>query len=87
MADHPAIHLLIAGETLTGGGRDSEDLINPATGETIGSVPHATAADLDRALGATQRGFGTWRNTSADQRTAVLLKAASLIRERAPAIG
>ena len=87
MAEHPACTLLIAGEALSGGGRDSEDLIDPATGETIGSVPHATAADLDRALEAAERGFKTWRETSADQRTAILLKAAALIRERAPVIG
>jgi succinate-semialdehyde dehydrogenase/glutarate-semialdehyde dehydrogenase len=87
MADHPACTLLIAGEALTGGGRDHADILDPATGETIGSVPHATADDLDRALEAAQRGFKTWRSTSADQRTAILLKAAALIRERAPAIG
>ena len=87
MADHPACTLLIAGEALTGGGRDHADILDPATGETIGSVPHATTDDLDRALEAAKRGFKTWRNTSADQRTAILLKAAALIRERAPAIG
>ncbi len=87
MADHPACTLLIAGEALTGDGRESHDIIDPATGWAIGSVPHATAADLDRALEAAQRGFKTWRNTSADQRTAILLKAAALMRERASAIG
>jgi succinate-semialdehyde dehydrogenase/glutarate-semialdehyde dehydrogenase len=87
MADHPALNLLIAGEALAGDGREAQDVIDPATGETIGRVPHATAADLDRALEAAERGFKTWRNTSADQRTAILLKAAALIRERAPAIG
>ncbi len=87
MADHPACHLLIAGEALSGEGRDTQDIVDPATGEMIGSVPHATAADLDRALEAAQRGFRTWRDTSADQRTAILLKAAALIRERAAAIG
>ncbi|RQW39374.1 NAD-dependent succinate-semialdehyde dehydrogenase [Novosphingobium sp. LASN5T] len=87
MADHPAFTLLIAGETLTGKGRECQDVIDPATGETIGSVPHATAADLDRALEAAERGFRTWRSTSADQRTAILLKAAGLIRERAAQIG
>lgn len=87
MADHPACTLLIAGEALSAGGRNSQDIVDPATGDVIGSVPHATQADLDRALEAAQRGFKTWRNTSADQRTAVLLKAAALIRERAAAIG
>ncbi|MGX7951516.1 NAD-dependent succinate-semialdehyde dehydrogenase [Tsuneonella sp. HG249] len=80
-------HLLIAGEKLGGAGRNSQDLLDPATGETIGKVAHATTEDLDHALDAAQRGFKTWRETSADQRTAVLLKAAALIRERAKDIG
>lgn len=80
-------HLLIAGEALTGDGREDAAVLDPATGETMGRVTHATAADLDRALDAAERGFKTWRNTSADQRTAILLKAAGLIRERAKDIG
>ncbi|MGH3710116.1 MAG: aldehyde dehydrogenase family protein, partial [Pseudonocardiaceae bacterium] len=87
MAEHPELNLLIAGEALSGEGRHSHEVIDPATGETIGSIPHATAADLDRALESAERGFKTWRNTSADQRTAILLKAATLIRERAASIG
>ena len=80
-------HLSIAGETLSGGGRDTHPVLNPATGETVGQVTHATTTDLDAALDAAARGFKTWRNTWADQRTAILLKAAGLIRERAADIG
>src|SRR6476646_361808 len=87
MTNQSQVNLSIAGQALSGEGRDSQDLLDPATGQVIGSVPHATAQDLDRALEAASRGFATWRNTSADQRTAVLLKAAALIRERAAAIG
>ena len=87
MADYPALNLLISGEALCGSGRAVSDVVDPATGETIGRVPHATAADLDRALEAAERGFKTWRNTSPDQRTVILVKAAALIRQRAVAIG
>jgi len=87
MADHLASHPLIAGEALTGEGRTVDAVLDPATGEAIGGVTHATAADLDRALEAAARGFTAWRGVSADQRTAVLMKAAALIRERAAAIG
>jgi succinate-semialdehyde dehydrogenase/glutarate-semialdehyde dehydrogenase len=80
-------HLLIAGEALSGNGRDDAAVLDPATGETLGRVTHATAADLDRALDAAARGFKAWRETSADQRTAILTKAAGLIRERAKDIG
>ena len=87
MADHPSLHLLIAGEKVSGGGRDTAEVIDPATGETIGAVPHATPEDLDRALDAAARGFRTWRDTPADKRAAILTKAAGLIRERAGEIG
>ena len=87
MTDYPSLHLLIGGEQVSGGDRDSAEVIDPATGETAGTVPHATAADLDRALDAAQRGFHEWRKTSADKRAAILTKAAGLIRERAGDIG
>ena len=87
MTDYPSLHLLIGGEQVSGGDRDSAEVIDPATGETAGTVPHATAADLDRALDAAQRGFHEWRKTSADKRAAILAKAAGLIRERAGDIG
>ena len=87
MTDYPSLHLLIAGEQISGGGRVTEDVIDPATGEVIGQLPHATAEDLDRALAAAQRGFHAWRKTGADQRAAILLKAAGLIKQRAGEIG
>ena len=87
MTDYPDLHLLIGGEKVSGEGRDTAEVIDPATGEAIGTVPHATADDLDRALDAAQRGFHEWRKTSADKRAAILAKAAGLIRERAGDIG
>lgn len=83
MSDYPKLHLLIDGEQLSGAGRNGENVINPATGETLGSLPHAGTADLDRALDAAQRGFREWRATAADQRAAILTKAATLIKQRA----
>ena len=40
-------------------------VLNPATGEPIGTVAHAEKADLDLALAAAQKGFATWRKVSA----------------------
>ncbi|VVT06155.1 NAD-dependent succinate-semialdehyde dehydrogenase [Erythrobacter sp. EC-HK427] len=87
MTDYPALHLLIDGEQLSGDGRTSEDVINPATEDVLGQLPHATSADLDRALEAAKRGFHSWRKTSADKRASILTKAAALLRERAGALG
>src|SRR5205823_2583677 len=58
----------------------------PATGEQIGTVAHAEAADLDRALEAAEKGFATWRRVSAYDRAKLMRKAANLLRERADSI-
>ena len=56
---------------------------NPATGDEIGTVAHASVRDLDRALDAAQRGFEQWRDQTPAARSAVMRRAAELIRERA----
>ena len=61
-------------------------VVNPATGEVIGTVAHAARADLDRALEAADKGFSAWRKVSAFDRSKVMRKAADLLRERADAI-
>ncbi len=58
------------------------DVINPATEETIDSIPRATAGDLDRALAAADRAWRSWREVDAWSRSAVLRRAAALVRER-----
>jgi succinate-semialdehyde dehydrogenase/glutarate-semialdehyde dehydrogenase len=82
-AQYDKLHLFIDGEWLGAAGRKTGDVINPATGETIGALPHASKADLDRALDAAQRGFLAWRKVSPNERAKVLRKAGELFRERA----
>jgi len=76
------LSLFIGGEWLSAAGRKSSPVINPATEETIGQVPHASKADLDRALAAAQEGFKTWRAIFPDERGRILKRAADLLRER-----
>lgn len=80
---YPELQLFIAGEWISKGERNSEEVINPATGEVLGELPHATKADLDRALAASHEGFKVWRNKLPEQRSAILRKAAELMRARA----
>lgn len=75
--------LYIDGEWLGEEGRERLDVLNPATGAVIGAVPVATAADLDCALAAAQRGFSSWSRTAPEVRAGVLARTAALIRERA----
>ena len=78
--------LYIAGEWRSGGGRDTQAVLDPSSGATHAALPLATAPDLDDALDAADRGFQLWRMTPPEQRAAVLMKAASLLRARAERI-
>jgi succinate-semialdehyde dehydrogenase/glutarate-semialdehyde dehydrogenase len=62
------------------------DVINPATEEVIGKLPHASTADLDAALEAAAAGFAVWRKMSAYDRSKIMRKAGDLVRERAEGI-
>lgn len=79
---YPELKLFIAGRWLGGGGRIVEPVANPATGEVLAELPHATDADLDEALAAAAAGFEIWRRTSPVERGSVLHRAAALMRER-----
>jgi succinate-semialdehyde dehydrogenase / glutarate-semialdehyde dehydrogenase len=62
------------------------EVLNPATGDRIGAVEHATSADLDRALLAADRAFKTWSKVSAFDRYKIMRKSAEILRGRADAI-
>lgn len=80
------VKLYIDGEWREGQDGRQIDVVNPATGEVIGRVAHAATSDLDVALAAAERGFQTWRATSAFERYKIMRKAAELLRERADGI-
>ncbi|HET7548576.1 MAG TPA: NAD-dependent succinate-semialdehyde dehydrogenase [Usitatibacter sp.] len=81
------LSLYIDGEFLKGGGRREQEIRNPATGEVIGKLPHASKEDLDRALAAAQKAFRSWRRSSPVERSRILRKVAELSRARAQEIG
>lgn len=83
---HPDLYLLIDGQKLRGKGRQTRTVVNPATGQVLGEVPLATAADLDLALEAAQRSWPAWRALAPQERGHMLRKASDLLRERADAI-
>jgi succinate-semialdehyde dehydrogenase/glutarate-semialdehyde dehydrogenase len=83
---YPNVQLYIDGKWRAAASGRTIPVINPATEETIGTVPHASKADLDEALAAAEKGFKTWRNISPYERSKVMRKAAELVRERADMI-
>ena len=84
---YPALSLYIDGQFIAADGRREQPVFNPATGEVIGQLPHASPQDLDCALAAAARAFEGWKKSSPMERSKVLRKVAELARERAAEIG
>lgn len=80
MSTYPDLHLFIDGEWR----KTASDLpvLNPATEEEIGRLPHAEKTDLDDALDAADKGFKRWRQVAPVERANVLYRAAALMRDR-----
>jgi succinate-semialdehyde dehydrogenase/glutarate-semialdehyde dehydrogenase len=83
---YPDTRLLIANTWADGASRRTLPVVNPATGDVIGTVAHAERADLNRALEAAAAGFTAWKRVSIYDRSKILRKAAELLRERAGTI-
>jgi succinate-semialdehyde dehydrogenase/glutarate-semialdehyde dehydrogenase len=80
------LSLYIDGQFIGAEGRKTQPVTNPADDSVIGQLPHATTEDLDRALAAAQRAFNDWKRVAPLERSAILRKAAGLLRERADEI-
>ena len=80
MSTYPDLHLYIDGKWR----KTATDLpvLNPATEEEIGRLPHADRHDLDDALEAAAKGYEVWSKTPPVERANVLLRAAALMRDR-----
>jgi succinate-semialdehyde dehydrogenase/glutarate-semialdehyde dehydrogenase len=83
---YPEVSLFIDGAWTPSAAGKTLTVLNPATGDALGTLAHAGIADLDRALAAAEKGFEVWRRTSAYDRSKIMRKAAGLIRERADEI-
>jgi acyl-CoA reductase-like NAD-dependent aldehyde dehydrogenase len=71
--------MLIAGERTEGAAEEGLAVVNPATEETLESVPRGTARDVDAAVNAAHEAFDAWSRTDAEERAALLRKAIALI--------
>jgi succinate-semialdehyde dehydrogenase/glutarate-semialdehyde dehydrogenase len=85
MITYKAPLMFIAGAWTTGSGAPGQ-VINPATEDVLSPLPHATRADLDRALASARKGFEKWRSVSAEARCDIVLKGCRILRERVDAI-
>jgi betaine-aldehyde dehydrogenase len=61
----------------------SIDVECPSTGQSLGQVPDADAADVARVVTSARAGFAAWRDVPAAERARVVRAAAQVIREHA----
>jgi aldehyde dehydrogenase (NAD+) len=73
---------LIGGERVRAADGRTIEVIDPATGEVIGTVPRGGAADVEAAVDAAEAAFPAWRDTSASTRGALIARWAQPVRER-----
>ncbi|MDX6414044.1 MAG: aminobutyraldehyde dehydrogenase, partial [Gaiellaceae bacterium] len=59
------------------------DVVNPATGETIASVPNASADDVDAAVERAKKALPDWLDATPGERAELLLKLADVISDNA----
>jgi succinate-semialdehyde dehydrogenase/glutarate-semialdehyde dehydrogenase len=72
----------LAARAVTAGPRELAPVEMPATGHILGHVPRGTADDVEAAADAARRAQHDWRRLSATQRSAVLLRFATLLLDR-----
>ena len=80
--------LYVGGSWVASSGSARTEVVDPATEEVWGSVPDATAEDVDAAVDAAVRAFrdGPWPRMRPTERAEVLLRVADEIEKRAEAL-
>ncbi|ASD20398.1 gamma-aminobutyraldehyde dehydrogenase [Pseudomonas aeruginosa] len=74
--------LLVNGALVSGRG-ESQQVLNPSTGEVIVEIPEANFNQVDEAVAAADAAFDAWSQQSPKDRSSALLKIADLIDQNA----
>ncbi len=75
--------MLIGGEWRQAAAHEELEVVNPATEETVASVPAGKPEDVELAVETAKRAFTEWSKTDVEKRAAILTKAAELIQANA----
>ncbi len=73
----------IGGEFVDSAEGQTEEIVNPATGEPIAEAPLSTAEDVERAVTVAREAFEGWAATTPGERALMLLKLADAIEDHA----
>ena len=71
----------VNGQWTDSGASDWQDVINPATGEVLASVPLADSNEVARAIEAAAAAYPEWRRTPAEDRIQPLFKLKQLLED------
>jgi betaine-aldehyde dehydrogenase len=63
------------------------EVINPANDQVIANVPASSQEDVDRAVNAAEKAFETWKQTTPQDRSLLLLKIADALEAKADELG
>ena len=80
MIERKQIH--IGGQWVDPVGKETIEVVNPATEETIASIPRCAPEDAARAAEAAAKAFTDWSNTTIDERVELFNKMADLVEKR-----
>ena len=67
-------------------GRTAE-VVNPANDQVIANVPASSQQDVDRAVDAAEKAFETWKKTTPQDRSLLLLRIADALEAKADELG
>jgi malonate-semialdehyde dehydrogenase (acetylating)/methylmalonate-semialdehyde dehydrogenase len=71
----------IDGQWVSSAGGETLDVLNPATGQQIASVPLSTAADVEAAIAAARRALPAWSRRPVIERARLLFRFRQLVED------
>ena len=83
---HPRMRMMVCGRWSDSLSGEVIDVVNPANGQVIGSVPRGTSEDIDVAVAAARAAFQPWREATPERRCATLMSIAADVEAEADAI-
>ena len=77
----------IGGDFVDAADGKSAEVINPANDQVIANVPASSEQDVDRAVDAAATAFESWKQTTPQDRSLLLLKIADALEAKADELG
>ena len=77
----------IGGEWAGSDSGETIEVLNPATNERIGTVPYCERGETARAIDAAHQAFQSWRNTTANERAALMMDLHTHMLENQEVLG